>query len=850
MGIGRLYYFTVAFLASTYISLTHYKNFDGSWHRPKNQAKKARKKAEAKAKEEAAAKSEKLVDDLERRARAERHAHRRHRRRDDTPAPRAPHPAAGNRHPRRGSRAYDDGGDRYGDGRYGDERYSDGSSRSSSVYAKSHGYSTNPLSRRHSSHKQFEHRVKPNPYSEYVPEASAHILGTPPPPEPMGPVHSTKRHSSFRKPADFAMPDHTRPGHTTRDGRFEHFTLPSRDRERPTQQAPDEQDVSQLSSPVLHPGGKLHKRRMDVSPEKFNKGHFEPLKVRTDIPLPVNEPPVKRTRTGNAEKKIEIYYDSVGTPKIKETPDSIEAGFTPKTAAFPPNVMNATPLPAPKTADPGKGKGHIHAAMRLLSGLTPEKRAKAMEFVRKQKKFSLLDSFVRDDALCMILVSYLPMPALIDLYAISKWFHYKFNKEATAFILASMRTWAPKADQIFPWRCYKQLCIKDPEKKQKASAVKQRGGPDVEADYNQIAQGSRDVPSLRWLQMVVYRNLICKDMIISLGARGLRVSPAIMDPLQRMWFILDLPLNAHRIALMHSETYMTTEALKIATQFFLKIDMALTDPGHTLEPFNPINPAQHWIAYVGSSLRQLLISETSFTPLWRVLKNWSPIQDVERDEEPHAWPLPLEEADMYELYWRHKGRVPRDIPPESALSHVLGGSLSPQPIAGYERLYSPEDDKTLTPPQISKLITTYGPKELRPPPQRLLTPVDLIMKEAIRRKLKQHEWWVEMMLDGFEEVKGKGKGFPWNERGFYELAGRDFSPAVRGRLERLRREEAEKKRKVEEERVGGGDGDGEVGCDKDGGEKGDERGDEKKVDENKGDEKGDGEFSIDPSDLD
>lgn len=118
------------------------------------------------------------------------------------------------------------------------------------------------------------------------------------------------------------------------------------------------------------------------------------------------------------------------------------------------------------------------------------------------------------------------------------------------------------------------------------------------------------------------------------------------------------------------------------------------------------------------------------------------------------------------------------------------------------------------------------------------------MKEAIRRKLGQHEWWIEMMLDGFEEVKGKGKGFPWNERGFYELARRDFSPAVRGRLERLRREEAEARRKVEEERVGGGDGDGEVECGKDDGEKGDGRGDER------GDEKGDDNFSIDPSELD
>ncbi|KAK4501394.1 hypothetical protein PRZ48_007203 [Zasmidium cellare] len=831
MGIGRIYYYTVAFLAATYFSLTHYKTFDGSFHRPKNQAKKARKKAEAKAKEEAAAKEEKLVAELERR---DRHARRSHHRRDDTPAPRASHSTARADHHRRGPRAHDDGRYRYRDGRH--DGYSDSSSRSSSVYAKSHGYGTNPPSRRHSTHKEFEHRVKPTPYSDYVPEASAHILGTPPPPEPLGPVHSTKRHSSFRKPADFAIPDHTRPGQTTRDGRFE-------DREQLPQSAQDGQGV--LSSPALHPGGKLHKRRMTVSPEKFNKGHFEPLKVRTDIPLPLNEPPAKRTKTGNPEKKIEIYYDSVGTPKIKETQDSIDAGFTPRTAVFPADVMSAVPLPAPNTADPVKGKGHVLAAWRQIQTLTPEKRAKAMEFVNKHKKFSLLDAFVKNDGLCMLLVSYLPMPALISLYSISKYFHWKFNKEATAFILASMRTWAPRADQIFPWRCYKKLCIKDPERKQKASAVQARGGPDAEADISQLSQGSRDVPSLRWLQMVVYRYLICKDMVVSLGARGLRVSPKIMDPLRRMWFILNLPTNVHRIALIRSQTYITNKTLQLATQFFFKVDMALTDPGYPLYPINPLNLSERWSGFVGCTLRQLLISETSFTPLWRVLKGWSPFQDVARGEEPHAWPLPLEEADMFELYWRHKGRVPHNTPQDARLSFATGIELSTQPIAGYERLYSPEDDPTLTPHQRAKLIASMGPKDARVyKPMRILTPVDLIMNECIRRELRQDEWWLEMMLWGFADrngyVPGLGGRLPWKEEGFYEMARWDFSASTRNRLERLRREEAE--RKAEEERMRGG---GEVECGKD-----EEMGGVEEGDEKMGDENGDNGFSIDPSELD
>lgn len=153
-------------------SSTHYKTFDGSFHRPKNQEKKKRKKAEAeaeaakeaekaaekKARKEARREAQRLADEV-----ASEAAHRRHRRRDDTPAPRA-HDG------RRGSRAHDER-DRYRNERHGDGRYSDSSSWTSS-YNGSRPHYSNVSSRRHASHSDFEHRVKPTPHGEYVPEAS------------------------------------------------------------------------------------------------------------------------------------------------------------------------------------------------------------------------------------------------------------------------------------------------------------------------------------------------------------------------------------------------------------------------------------------------------------------------------------------------------------------------------------------------------------------------------------------------------------------------------------------------------------------------------------------------------
>lgn len=166
MGIGRLYYFAAAFFFASFLANSHHAPFDGNWHRPRNQFKKKKEKAEA----EAAAEAKKLADELERKTRGAKTTKKTHRRRDDTPAPRAHDSTTGAKRDRRGSRAYYDG-DGYRDGRHRDGQYSDDSSRSSS-YAESRSYHTNTPSRRHSYHRDFETRVKPTPYSDYVPEAS------------------------------------------------------------------------------------------------------------------------------------------------------------------------------------------------------------------------------------------------------------------------------------------------------------------------------------------------------------------------------------------------------------------------------------------------------------------------------------------------------------------------------------------------------------------------------------------------------------------------------------------------------------------------------------------------------
>ncbi|KAI7574020.1 hypothetical protein KC343_g23314, partial [Hortaea werneckii] len=179
------------------------------------------------------------------------------------------------------------------------------------------------------------------------------------------------------------------------------------------------EDITQptVQHPSLPPKlGNLHKRRASDSPEKFNTGKFHPLPLRTDAtgPASTGPPPGKRARI---ENKVEIGYDSVGTPRI--------VSVTPKNV--PPFSKSTS-----KWDREGLGFG--------------------------TKEFSVFNALLRHHDLLLLLVSYLSVPSLISLYSISRPFHYIFNSNYLAFILSISNTWAPNAATIYPWRCFKSLC--------------------------------------------------------------------------------------------------------------------------------------------------------------------------------------------------------------------------------------------------------------------------------------------------------------------------------------------------------------------------------------------------------
>jgi hypothetical protein len=474
--------------------------------------------------------------------------------------------------------------------------------------------------------------------------------------------------------------------------------------------------------PVLQPTlGSLHKRRVQTSPEKFNSGKFEPLPLRiepstTTITSSRNgAPSAKRARL---ENKIEITYDSLGTPRI--------ASITPTWA-----LPSGKQIPLTAT------------------------------YNRASK--SVLSCFLRHNDLLLLLVSYLPFPALIALYSISKPFHAIFNRHYTAFVVSNIRTWAPNADRIFPWRCYQSLCIKDPILRQKSSMM----GKDV----MKRGQDLRDVPSLKWLQMVIWRQGVCKDMLIQLATEALRCPKGTLDAVRRMWFLMDLPLNAHRIALCRCQEYITNRTIYLATLFFLKVDMAFTDPVGAVFPgpgvhTNVFAYPRRWEnkGFTGVSLRETLLAERGFTPLWRVLHGWSP--DI---TEP-AWPM--NRLDVLKLYARHHFTLPPEAPEETKKMSVMGIPWYEVGTAGLERtgvsIYQLGEGKIATrthpfsfaaaPPDMQKPLYPHKKFLLLPTEKTrdpLLRPDEIMLKEGIRRRLGLHKHWAKMMLWGFCDDLGR-----------------------------------------------------------------------------------------------
>ncbi|GAB7351087.1 hypothetical protein MBLNU459_g1557t3 [Dothideomycetes sp. NU459] len=360
-------------------------------------------------------------------------------------------------------------------------------------------------------------------------------------------------------------------------------------------------------------------------------------------------------------------------------------------------------------------------------------------------KFNILAALMSHVDILLNITSYLSPTTLLNLYSISAPFHYLMDSHFTSFIMACTRTWAPNADRFFPWWCYRQLCIEDPaqrrartgprstsltkkqglrtpltrEAHKESSADSKARNPDASANISpnkketgsgggtnqdKTAQKVRDVPSFRWLKMVAYRESVSREIIGWLAYHGHRVPRHEgVDAVKKMWFLLDMPISAPRVALIHNSAYFTPATLVVLQTLFVKLDMLYTDPVRA-------SGGEH-------RMREMLLAERSLTTLWNYLRGADGTSRL----------------DVVRLWVRHGYKRPQPLRPLTEQAQKEWEERQKLPIMGVPAL----------------LVGRWGFECWGLGKNRLIRPDELVAKEGVRRRLGLQREYMRMVASGY-----------------------------------------------------------------------------------------------------
>lgn len=213
---------------------------------------------------------------------------------------------------------------------------------------------------------------------------------------------------------------------------------------------------------------------------------------------------------------------------------------------------------------------------------------------------------------------------------------------------------------------------------------------------------------------------------------------------------------------------MNNNTLMFLTHLFMKIDMHFTHPLGRVNP--PNHPDAHRFpphfarqGFVGTELRQTLLGESTLTPLWRVLRGWTP--------DPREPAVHMDKLDIVKLWVRHYYEPDADIEPRTKVLRVLEVPWHELGTAQMERInkpYKTVDEKILAEmialeddDEMGELLRrTVDPFRTIKPPERKVTKkllrVDqLVMRETVRREMSLWEHWTRMMVWGWYDPVGR-----------------------------------------------------------------------------------------------
>ncbi|KAH8764839.1 hypothetical protein F5883DRAFT_497135, partial [Diaporthe sp. PMI_573] len=225
--------------------------------------------------------------------------------------------------------------------------------------------------------------------------------------------------------------------------------------------------------------------------------------------------------------------------------------------------------------------------------------------------FNLLESVCSSVWLAVEVAKHLRVRDIVNLYSTSKTFHTLLNEHWQSSIFAWAEHMAPSSFRIFYWKFFGSYTRVDPSGTTWeapglfADAIPQppwaKRRPVTAAD-KQV----RSVPGLRYLAMLVNREVRVRDILAKLARAGHRLPSRCHEAIKKMWLLMDLPTNTLRRGFIRSPQLWTTEDIYNAQMFVTKLQMRFNEP-----VFGPDAPL---------AVETILGSPQGLTPLWQMLR--------------------------------------------------------------------------------------------------------------------------------------------------------------------------------------------------------------------------------------
>lgn len=316
---------------------------------------------------------------------------------------------------------------------------------------------------------------------------------------------------------------------------------------------------------------------------------------------------------------------------------------------------------------------------------TPSPQPQAPEI--NNKSFNVFTALLDHPELVIEVSKHLEIDNLVDLYAISRDYHALVDNRFTSLIMGQAIGKASESARTFPFRAYRNLCKRDPAGRIMLFNISEREG--IERVATAKDRDVRFVPSIRWLRMILHHEAVVDRILGCLAQEGHRLPKRTTLVLKKLWFTLDITDNGRRIGVLHDTRFWSNKDIFLATMFFVKLDMRLTDPT---------------TGDGEMGLRKLLLAQKSLETLARVLAR----------EELRS------QLEMLRMVVRF------DYVPS-------------RPLQNGETVFGVQAE------EVGKLCY-----EGRGRGERKLVPIDeLIGREAVRRRLTLQHHYIDMMLYGY-----------------------------------------------------------------------------------------------------